>query len=58
MHDSCQEVAKQFNLGEAESMLVEGVTVKVLCMSLGENRISVFMMKSAVHAWIIKRILL
>jgi predicted regulator of Ras-like GTPase activity (Roadblock/LC7/MglB family) len=58
INDSCQEMAKQFNLGETESMLVEGATVKVLCMNIGENKISVFMEKSATHAWIIKRILL
>jgi predicted regulator of Ras-like GTPase activity (Roadblock/LC7/MglB family) len=58
MHDSSQEITKQFNLGETESILVEGKNVKVLCMSIGENKISVFMEKSATHAWIIKRILL
>ena len=58
MHDSSQEIAKQFNLGQTESILVEGKNVKVLCMSMGENKISVFMEKSATHAWIIKRILL
>ena len=40
-------MAKQFNLGETESVLVEGKDIKMLCMSLGENRISVFMDKSA-----------
>jgi predicted regulator of Ras-like GTPase activity (Roadblock/LC7/MglB family) len=58
MHDSSQEITKQFNLGETESILVEGKNVKVLCMSIGENKISVFVEKSATHAWIIKRILL
>jgi len=58
MHDSSREIAKQFNLGGTESILVEGKNVKVLCMSIGENKISVFMEKSATHAWIIKRILL
>jgi predicted regulator of Ras-like GTPase activity (Roadblock/LC7/MglB family) len=58
IHDSCQEIAKQFNLGETESMLVEGSNVKALCISLGEKKISVLMDKSAAHAWIIKRILL
>lgn len=58
MHDSSREITKQFNLGETESILVEGKNVKVLCMSIGENKISVFMEKSATHAWIIKRILL
>ena len=41
-----------------ESVLVEGENVKVLCMSIGENNISVFMEKKATHSWIIKRILI
>ncbi len=58
IHNSCQEITKQFNLGEMESVLVEGENVKVLCMSIGENNISVFMEKNATHSWIIKRILI
>jgi predicted regulator of Ras-like GTPase activity (Roadblock/LC7/MglB family) len=56
--ESSLEIAKQFSLSDIESVLVEGKNVKVLCMSVGENRISVFMEKTASHAWIIKRILL
>ncbi|MCW3999831.1 MAG: hypothetical protein NWE93_06295 [Candidatus Bathyarchaeota archaeon] len=52
------EMTKHFNLADVESVLVAGKNVKVLCMSLGGNKISVFMEKTAVHAWIIKRILL
>jgi predicted regulator of Ras-like GTPase activity (Roadblock/LC7/MglB family) len=58
IHDACQAIAKDFSLGETESMLVEGENVKVLCMGLEENKVSVFMEKNATHAWIIKRILL
>ena len=58
IHDSSQEITKQFNIGETESILLEGKNLKVLCMSIGENEISVFMKKNAAHAWIIKRILL
>ena len=58
IHESCQKIAKQFNLGQTESVLVEGENFKVLCLSIGENKISVLMDKSANHAWIIKRILL
>ena len=57
IHDSCQEIEKQFNLGEMESVLVEGENVKVLCMSIGENNTSIFMEKNATHSGIIKRIL-
>jgi predicted regulator of Ras-like GTPase activity (Roadblock/LC7/MglB family) len=58
IHDSAQEIVEQLNLGETESTIVEGDNTKVLCMSVEENRISVFMEKSANHAGIIKRILL
>ena len=58
IHDSCQEITKQFNLGEMENVLVEGENVKVLNMSMGENNISVFMEKNATHSGIIKRILI
>jgi predicted regulator of Ras-like GTPase activity (Roadblock/LC7/MglB family) len=58
IQESSNEMAKQFNLTDVESVLVEGKTVKVLCMGLGENRMSIFMEKNATHAWIIKRILL
>ena len=56
--ESSNEIAKQFNLADIESALVEGKAVKVLCMSIGDNRIGIFMEKTATHAWIIKRILL
>jgi predicted regulator of Ras-like GTPase activity (Roadblock/LC7/MglB family) len=58
IHLASAEYVQQLNLGEAESTLVEGKNMKVLCMCLGGNLISVFMEKSATHAWIIKRILL
>ena len=58
IYDSCREIGKQFNLGEMESVIVEGENVKVLCMSIGENKVSVFMEKSAPHSGIIKRILI
>ena len=54
--ESSLEMAKQFNLADIESVLVEGRSVKVLCMRVGENKVSIFMEKAATHAWIIKRI--
>jgi predicted regulator of Ras-like GTPase activity (Roadblock/LC7/MglB family) len=56
--ESSNEIAKQFNLADIESVLVEGKCVKVLCMSIGDNKIGIFMERTATHAWIIKRILL
>jgi predicted regulator of Ras-like GTPase activity (Roadblock/LC7/MglB family) len=51
-------MVKQFNLTDVESIIVEGKTVKALCINIGENRISVFMDKTCSHTWIVKRILL
>jgi predicted regulator of Ras-like GTPase activity (Roadblock/LC7/MglB family) len=56
--ESSLEIAKQFNLSNIESILVESKSVKVLCMSVGENKIGIFMEKTTTHGWIIKRILL
>ena len=56
--ESSNEIANQFHLADIESLLVEGKYVKVLCMSLGDNKIGIFMEKTATHAWMIKRILL
>jgi predicted regulator of Ras-like GTPase activity (Roadblock/LC7/MglB family) len=58
IYDCSHGIAKHFNLADIESMLVEGTTAKVLCMGIGENKISVFMEKTCAHAWIAKRILL
>jgi predicted regulator of Ras-like GTPase activity (Roadblock/LC7/MglB family) len=58
IYESCQNITNQLNLGETETAIIEGKNVKVLCLSVGENRISVLMEKDANHAWIIKRILL
>jgi len=58
IHESCLAIEKQFNLGGLESVLVEGENVKVLCISVGENKISVFMEKNVTHSRIIKRILM
>jgi len=58
IHDASRAISKQFNLTDVESVLVEGKSVKVLCMCIGENRMAVFMDKTCTHTWIVKRILL
>jgi predicted regulator of Ras-like GTPase activity (Roadblock/LC7/MglB family) len=57
IHESSQEIAKQFNIPEVESVLVENKNLKILCKSLGENHISLFMDASAAHAKIIRKFL-
>jgi predicted regulator of Ras-like GTPase activity (Roadblock/LC7/MglB family) len=54
--ESSNEMAKQFNLTNIKSVLVEGKTVKLLCLNMSDNRISVFMEKTATFDSLIKRI--
>lgn len=58
LDQSSMEIAKQLSVAEIESALVEGSSLKVLLMKIGENKISVFMEKNANHSAIIKRILI
>jgi hypothetical protein len=58
IHESCMEIAKQLNVAQVESALVEGGSLKALFINIGENKISVFMEKSADHSGIIKRVLI
>jgi len=58
IHEYSLRMARKFNLADVENVLVEGGTVKVVCINIGPNRMSIFMDKSCSHNWIIKRILL
>lgn len=55
--DACQEFSEMFNLGEVEHTLLEGQTLKVLCLTIGENTASVFMEKATDHMKILEQIL-
>lgn len=57
INESSQEMAKQFNLSDIEYVLVEGKRSKALCMTLGENKIGIFMEKTATQDLILKKIL-
>jgi predicted regulator of Ras-like GTPase activity (Roadblock/LC7/MglB family) len=45
--DSSQEISDEFELGDVESVVIEGEEKKVLCMKIGKNKINVFMKKDA-----------
>jgi len=45
--DASKELSRFFDLGEVKDILVEGKNVKVLSLTVGENKISVFMEKDA-----------
>jgi predicted regulator of Ras-like GTPase activity (Roadblock/LC7/MglB family) len=54
--DSSEELKTQLNLGEIESILVEGKNTKILCLTIGNNTLSVFMEKNANNIEILNRI--
>ncbi len=45
--DAGEELSKLFDLGEVKDIVVEGKGVKVLSLTVGENRISIFLEKDA-----------
>ena len=45
--DACEELSRLFDLGAVRDIIVEGKAVKVLSLSVGENRVSVFLEKDA-----------
>ncbi len=54
--DSSQETSELFELGDVESILIEGKEIKVLCMNINGNKISIFMETNADHTGILKRV--
>ena len=53
--DACQEISDLFGLSVTKS-IVEGTDIKMLCMIIGENKLSIFMEKDVDHADILMRI--
>ena len=45
--DAGEELSKLFDLGAVKDIVVEGKGVKVLSLTIGENRISIFLEKDA-----------
>jgi len=54
--DAGNEFSKLFDLGDMEDIIVEGKTAKILSLSIGENKVSVFMDKNADCAQILKKL--
>ncbi|MEM0007500.1 MAG: roadblock/LC7 domain-containing protein [Candidatus Bathyarchaeia archaeon] len=45
--DAAEELSELFSLGDFNNILVEGRDVKILSLTIGENRISIFLEKNA-----------
>ena len=54
--DASEELSKLFDLGAVKDIVVEGKGVKVLSLTVGENRISIFLEKGADCERILKKL--
>jgi predicted regulator of Ras-like GTPase activity (Roadblock/LC7/MglB family) len=54
--DASKEISKLFDLGEVQSIVVEGKNVKVLSLTINENKISIFLEKDADCEKILKKL--
>jgi predicted regulator of Ras-like GTPase activity (Roadblock/LC7/MglB family) len=54
--DAGKELSELFNLGEIKEIVVEGKDVKALSLTVGENKISIFMEKDADHEKILRKL--
>jgi predicted regulator of Ras-like GTPase activity (Roadblock/LC7/MglB family) len=54
--ESSREISDLFELGDVESILIEGKENNALCMAIDGNKISIFMEKDADHADVLKKI--
>ncbi len=54
--NASQKMSELFNLGDVKDIIVEGKDVKVLSLTVDENKISVFMEKNADCGKILKKL--
>ena len=55
-YDASEDFSDLFDLGNVDSIIVEGKNAKMLSLTIDENRISVFMEKNANHDKVLKKI--
>jgi hypothetical protein len=55
--ESSEMFAESCSLGDIENIIIEGKSLKALCINLGQNQLSVFMKRNADHAFIIETLM-
>jgi len=55
--DAARSLSEIFKIGDSESILIEGKNLKVICLDLGKNKISIFMEKSCDHFGILRALI-
>jgi hypothetical protein len=53
--DTCEELSKLFSLSVTKAV-VEGAEIKMLCMTIGKNKLGIFMEKNVDHMDIFRQI--
>jgi len=54
--DAAEKLSELFNIGTANHIIIQGKDVKMLSLSMGENKLSVFLEKNADHEKILKKL--
>ncbi|MBS7608246.1 MAG: roadblock/LC7 domain-containing protein [Candidatus Bathyarchaeia archaeon] len=54
--EAAEELSETFSLGEVKNILIEGKETRILSLTVGDNKISVFMEKNADLDKILKRL--
>lgn len=55
--ESSETLSESFSLGDIKKVVMEGKDIKVLCINLGQNKLSIFMEKNEDHANILETLL-
>ena len=55
--ESSETLSESFSLGDIQKVVMEGKNIKVLCVNLGQNKLSIFMEKNEDHANILETLL-
>ncbi len=53
--DACKKISELFNINTTK-IIIEGTEFKMLCMIIGENKLSIFMGKNVDHTAVFSRI--
>lgn len=51
--ESSDELSTTFAIGDMEYIIVEGRNIKMICMKLGENKLSIFTQSNADHTYML-----
>jgi predicted regulator of Ras-like GTPase activity (Roadblock/LC7/MglB family) len=52
--ETAKTLAETFRIGDTENILIEGKNIKMICLYLGQNKISIFMEKGADHTLVLR----